>query len=533
MGGKPQPAGVTVGERGGVLKLEVAFGPGALPAGTRVEARVLAGAGDVAEAEEAAPGGWLRPVGPVYTVEPAGGVPLAATVQVTVPYDAALLGDGDPEAICGALWNGAWWERRPSTVDATGHTVSLAADHFSPVTVVYERMYRSDTPGGTVLKAGHFAIHYAEDGPDAPLSNTLYTAHDNAPGGAAPAYVEDLCTYLEQAYVRIAAMGYAMPPEDGPLEAQIRDLHTPGVWQGLGLAEPAPLDGATGPWGPIYIDNQLRDEDGLRKPDVIWRKLKSTAAHEIFHVVQRYNPSFPTWFSEASAAFMEWRLYKDELPEIVPTDHINPRAAFLYNGLWRGSVNDHYAKAAFLIYLQENYCGNCRDILKDGIYPFGGSSYGIYVADLKDSGMYSTLAAAAGRCGGYHGNWASLLGEFARRYYVEWDRWPTAERLLLGNRGAPNMGNAEKVTGYQPEAFDWAARAGEGGAHRFPAYTWHESSAAMWRIATSADAPLGELVGSVPLGKGSTLEVTSPPDASVVAVVLADGFGNRGQPPRP
>lgn len=501
---------VTLGAAGATLECEglrIGFGPGALPKGAQASARVVASAGAVAEARKSRPGGWLVPAGPVYEVSLLQGVPLQAMVEVTLPYDPALLGDADPQQISGALWNGQWWERRPSTVDTAQHTVTFVADHFSQVAAVYERMYETSTAGGTTITAGHFVIHYAADGPEAPLNNSQYIAHEHVPGQEAPgyvsfpnkevpAYVVDLYTYLEEAYLRIAAMGYAMPPDDGPpIEVHIRDLHSPGVLQSLGLAGPKQLDGATGAWGPIYIDNHLRDGSGsLRDPQVVWRKLKATAAHELFHVVQRYNPSFPTWFYEASAVYMEWRLFQNELPEIVPQDHINPRAAFLYNGLWRGSVNDHYAKAAFLIYLQDKY-GGSGDILKDGIYPQGGSSYGVYVAGLKGADLAEVLLKAAQKCGGFRGTWADLLAEFARCYYVEWEQWPAAEKLLSGNRGAPLVQNSLATTGYPREAFEWTAREGGGGSsHTFPEYTWRDGSAAMWRIVTSANTPVSTLV---------------------------------------
>ncbi len=496
----------TLGARGAVLECEglrISFGPGALPEGAQVSARVVASAAAVAEAQRSHPGGWLVAVGPVYEVSLPQGVPLQAMVEVTLPYDPSLLGDADPQQISGALWNGEWWERRPSTVDTAQHTVTFVADHFSQVAAVYERMYETSA----AFTAGHFIIHYATDGPEAPLNNSQYIAHEHVPGQEtpgyvslpnreAPAYVVDLYTYLEEAYRRIADMGYAMPPDSGlPLEVYIRDLHSPGILQSLGLVGPKQLDGATGAWGPIYIDNELRDCSGsLRDPQEVWRKLKSTAAHELFHVVQCYNPSFPTWFYEASAVYMEWRLFGNELPEVVPQDHINPRAAFLYNGLWRGTVNDHYAKAALLIYLQDRY-GGCGDILKDGIYPQGGSSYGIYVAGLKSADMGEVFLKAAQKCGGFRGTWADLLAEFARCYYVEWEQWPTAEKLLSGNRSAPLVQNSLTTTGYREEAFQWKLREGGGGCHTFPKYTWRDGSAAMWRIiVTSASVPVSTLV---------------------------------------
>ena len=112
----------------------------------------------------------------------------------------------------------------------------------------------------------------------------------------------------------------------------------------------------------------------------------------------------------------EWRLFHEELPENLPVEYINPRAAFLYNGLWRGAVNDHYAKTALLIYLQQHYAGSCGDIV-GGIYPQGGSSYGIYVARLKGVDLSQVFQYRA-HLRRLQGTWAELFAEFPR-YYAE------------------------------------------------------------------------------------------------------------------
>ncbi len=520
----PQDTAVTIGAAGATLEcegLQVEFGPGALPEGAKVSAHVVADAKAVADAQKSTPGGWLVPVGPVYEVSVQSDAPLDAMVEVTLPYDPALLGDADPQQINGALWNGAWWERRPSTVDTAGHTVTFVADHFSKITVVYE--LKIDAQG--TCRQGRFAIQYEQSGSSAPLGDKQYHSPRSEHSGTFPTYVEDLGIFLEQAYDRIAAMGYKMPPTDPPIEVEIRDLHSPGVLAQLGITDAQQQDGATGPWGPIYIDNELRDESGkLRDPNVVWRKLKTTAAHEFFHVVQRYNPSFPTWFYEASAVYMEWKLFKDELPEIVPQDHINPRAAFLYNGLWRGSLEDHYAKAAFLIYLQDKY-GGCGDILKDGIYPQGGSSYGVYVAGLKGVDMSAVFLKAAQKCGGFKGTWADLLAGFARCYYEEWDQWPAAERLLIANRAAPAVQNSAAATGYPKEAFEWTTRVEGGGSHTFPVYTWRDGSAALWRILATANTPATTLVltAAAPSDAGAALNWAYPYRYAGTASEIARG----------
>ncbi|MHB1357413.1 MAG: hypothetical protein ACYCZF_15710 [Anaerolineae bacterium] len=501
---------VTLGQNGASLVvqgLRVEFTSAALPPGTRVSGRVVADAQSVAQAERNDPEENYRLVSPVYKVEIVNGLPLQEMIEVTLSYEPSLLGDAEPDTLSGAIWNGQTWELRPSKVDSNTSKVTFIADHFSLLAVVtVPALPEQDAIAGNrgtdssnwvtyQPTGGRFVVYYTRNGPNTPLDNSLYIPHIAEPRPGVPAFVEDLYIFLEQAYNEIANLGYQMPPTDAPIEVVISSLSDSGVMSRLGLARARQLDGATSVAGPLYIDNNLRDDEGnLRDPKVLWRRLKPVAAHELFHYVQRYNPSFPTWFYEASAVYLEWRLYDSELPENVPMDYINPRAAFLYNGLWRGSVNDHYTKAALLIYLQDKYSGSCRDVVSQGIYPQGGSSYGLYVAGLKSVDMSQVFVQAAAKCGGFQGTWSDLFTEFALAYYADWDRWPTANSLLLGNRQTPISANREEITGYGMDVF--VARFGReaGGTRVFPPFTWRDSSAASWYVSSSSYAPLATLV---------------------------------------
>ena len=485
---------VTVTDQGGVLELEglkVEFGPEALPAGTVVRARRLA------RAEERYPrDGPLRLAGPIYAVEPPPGLPLGATVQVTLPYDPAKLPNPqETSGLVGALWDGRAWDRRPATVDVASQTLSFVADHFSVIAPLVEAEGDSLS-----ISTPRFHIRWhAGAGPEEwkPLSGARYVSPRGTADGSVPAYINDLGEYLDEAYGRIQEMGYTMPPTDSPIEVVVQDLNPYGVadlFSEYVLQTPKGYGvyGQTSVWGPIYIDTRLRNPDGgLLPAKEVPERLKTVAGHELFHVVQRYHPSFPTWFYEAGAVFMEWRLYGQEFPHNLP-QIVQAHPQFLYEGMWAGSVGAHYAKAAFLVYLQEQYGRDCggrdRDVLKDGVFAsgFGGSSYLHAAANQRQPDLSQALLAAARLCGGFGGTWDDLLAEFARDYLMEWDDWPTGSALLGGNHDLPLVHAAR---GNAPDAreFTWRTFTDPGGSKAFDLFSWREASAAMWRVEGASD----------------------------------------------
>ncbi|MBI2911490.1 MAG: zinc ribbon domain-containing protein, partial [Chloroflexi bacterium] len=497
-------ASTTVTEQGGVLELEglrIEFGPEALPAGAVVKARRLA------SVEERYPrDAWLQLAGPVYLVETPEGLPQGATVRVTLPYDAARAPDPEASGLSGAVWDGTGWELRPSAVDTAARTVSFVVDHFSPVAPVYRYSPAADraaleTPR-FLIRFGTLATRPLEEpqyvsplgNRDRGMADPLYVSPTEA---VLPAYVQDLGTFLEQAYDRLQSMGYTMPPAEPRIEVWVEDLSPPDLAELLTgeRAARGGLWGRTGVSGPVYIDRRLADADGtLAAPDQVPRRLRVTAGHELFHVVQRNYPSFPTWFYEAGAAFMEWRLYEAELPGTL-AEHVSAHPQFLYEGMWGGNVGAHYAKAALLAYLQDTYGQSCsgpsRDVLKDGVFTsgLGGSAALHAAANLRVPDMSAALLAAARTCGRFNGTWAELLEEFARRYYVEWEGWG-AVAGLLGSRSRALIYANPGTT----EAYNWRAYLDAAGAYRFPVHRWRRDSAALWRVEGNAADLLATLV---------------------------------------
>lgn len=113
----------------------------------------------------------------------------------------------------------------------------------------------------------------------------------------------------------------------------------------------------------------------------------------------------------------------------------------------------------------------------EGFHPFGGSSYGIYAADLRQPDMRQAFVGAAQRCGGFSGTWEDLLAEFATRYYADWEAWPEAGALI---------DSSQRMI---PTVHNHSLDKNPGAAWSFDAHTWAYDSAQLWRIGALQEEP--------------------------------------------
>lgn len=508
-----RPGGVDVVLSG----MTVRFPGGSLPDGTRITVRKLA-------ADDVYKDGRTHLVGPVFDVD-TDARPLTTTVEVIVPYQADAIRGGGPSGVSGALWDGQRWVRHQSRIDESKHTATFVVDHFTNVAAVEEVPllgWDGDLPGPAKATGGrtgltegpreatfqtpHFSIEYATGQGIAPLTNQQYVVQNiEAARDGIPHYITDLGVYLEQAWARYTAMGYVMPPAGERLAVEVRPLTNPG---------------STGPWGPIEIDGDMSDGDGdLRDKEVVWRKLKPTAAHELFHVVQRYNPAFPSWFAETGAAFMEWKLFHTELPENFFGSFMDRAADFTYSGMWSTDTPNAYGKAAFLVFLQERYGSRCstdtRDILKDGVMPSGLPPALIAVSGLPILRMDVPLLEAARRCGDFKGTWDTLFEEFGRVYLADSASWQTFTSVLPNGRETIFSARFSKA----PEAtYRASLHEGEGLVVLAP-QRWVGASAAVWRVRAGAKVPLSTLVVE--------LDNTPPPGTHYKVYTFTQGESRR------
>jgi hypothetical protein len=150
---------------------------------------------------------------------------------------------------------------------------------------------------------GHFTIHYATSGPDAP---------DPTDGNQnqVPDWVETVAGVFEYVYdVEVNKMGYRSPPVSS-LDVYLRDLTGEGVF---GLTADAGRPSFPNVSAPSYIEIDRAFTHPMYTSNGQYTKeqmLRITAAHEFHHAIQfGYNYYFDFWFAEASATWIEDELY--------------------------------------------------------------------------------------------------------------------------------------------------------------------------------------------------------------------------------
>jgi hypothetical protein len=159
--------------------------------------------------------------------------------------------------------------------------------------------------GETVFQSngGHFRVHYATSGADAPPAAD--TNNNNIPD-----WIEAVGDAFEAAYNReITVMGYRAPPEI-PCNVYLQNMTF------FGLTETDTVNGQSAT-SYITIENDFAEQafqssiPGNFSASVKSLKaLQITAAHEFHHVIQfGYNMLFQPWFAEATATWMEDEVY--------------------------------------------------------------------------------------------------------------------------------------------------------------------------------------------------------------------------------
>ncbi|MFZ3208658.1 MAG: MXAN_6640 family putative metalloprotease [Geobacteraceae bacterium] len=162
-------------------------------------------------------------------------------------------------------------------------------------------------PGESVVRsnAGHFSIHFAITGSDAP---PLADGDENG----IPDWVETVADVLEAVYSReISVFGYRPPPTTGggPYDVYLQDLASTSQYGYTESDIPADAD-STSYTSFMVIDNDFAESIYLSGSRTPLMALQIAAAHEFQHAVQYgYNYYFDPWYAEASAAWMEDEVY--------------------------------------------------------------------------------------------------------------------------------------------------------------------------------------------------------------------------------
>lgn len=154
--------------------------------------------------------------------------------------------------------------------------------------------------GETVVRSngGHFNIHYATSGTDAPPLS------DNVNGNGIPDWVENVADVFEAVYNReVSQMGYRQPPNI-PYDVYLQQLASSSEF---GYTQSDQLSGLVAT-SYIVIDNDFADS--IYHPYNGTTGLRITAAHEFHHAIQYgYNYYFDIWYAEATATWVEDEVY--------------------------------------------------------------------------------------------------------------------------------------------------------------------------------------------------------------------------------
>ncbi len=171
--------------------------------------------------------------------------------------------------------------------------------------VLAKYLYAPNLSGEAIARSGggHFNIHYATIGADAPpLTDNL---SDGSPGSnGIPDWVETVADTFEAVYAReVAGMGYRQPPTI-PYDVYLQQLASLSEF---GHTQSDVLTGLSAT-SFIVIDNDFAD--AIYGPYGGLTGLRITAAHEFHHAIQYgYNYYFDIWYAEATASWIEDEIY--------------------------------------------------------------------------------------------------------------------------------------------------------------------------------------------------------------------------------
>ncbi len=188
-------------------------------------------------------------------------------------------------------------------------TQKALAKYVSRPTLENVRSYAS--PGG------HFNIHYATTGADAPVLT------DTTPANGTPDWVERVAQVFEDVYAsEVTAKGYRPPPVSR-YDVYLRDLRADLAY-GL-TSDDGAFSSGVSVGSYIEIDKAFTDSiftvNGLYTAD---QMLQITAAHEYNHAIQfGYNYYFDLWYGEVTSTWMEDEVY----------DSVNQLYSYLHNYL--------------------------------------------------------------------------------------------------------------------------------------------------------------------------------------------------------
>ena len=355
---------------------------------------------------------------------------------------------------------------------------------------------------------GHFVIHYATSGADAPdLSD--------ADGNGVPDWVEQVAAVFENVYsAEVTTMGYRPPPVVR-YDVYLEDLTSLGAY-GFTTDDGFPAAPSASSASYIEIDKAFTAamfEHTATGDFTPLQSLSVTAAHEFNHAIQYgYNYYFDIWYAEATATWMEDEVYDavNQLYSYLP-GYLGSTATLSLDAPING--RSEYGRWIFNRYLAQDHSNALiRDIWKR-------LSTLAAPADGSDIPMLPVIEATLGSAG------STLSGEF----------FGFAENVYLRN-WTTHPGDLSRIPAVTPAAiftsYPVVSSAAAGSVVTLPHYSF-----AYYQFLPSATAPadLTLTFSALPSGmdviafrKGSDGSITTYPLNQSAGTLTVPSF-NTGQ----
>jgi len=262
-------------------------------------------------------------------------------------------------------------------------------------------------PASYPSPGGHFSIHYATSGPDAPDLT-------DADGNGVPDWVETVAAVFDHVYsVEVGTMGFQAPPVDR-YDVYLEDLTLQGAY-GFTSDDGIPTPPVTSVASYIEIDKSFSDPMFEQTPNGFFYPVQSlsvTAAHEFNHAIQYgYNYYFEFWYAEMTATWMEDEVYDsvNQLYSYLPS-YLSSMGRIAINAPIDGA--SEYGRWIFNRYLAEGYSASLIKEVWTRLASIAAPS------DGSDIPMLPVIDAALGARGSSIGN--ELFGLAKNLYLRDW-----------------------------------------------------------------------------------------------------------------
>ena len=352
-------------------------------------------------------------------------------------------------------------------------TFNILAQNWDHLPAIYQREFQGiflrpgqpGSPYGSInlpkkFDTAHFRFHYTTVGPHAP------PLEDVNPMNGVPDYV-DLCAEAHERsfHVEVNLMGFKKPLDDFWV-AENGGNHKYDVYlfefPALGFTTTDWYNGRVLPtvttFGPYFaINSRLHDYYGKLKGN---RFIETTTAHEFLHGIQfAYNAFMPGWFMEASATWIESKVYDGGLSEdrddIADPDEIGESNAY-----------DDYPQQLGIFLDQPDIALDSRV----GLHEYAAVIWVFYMAERFDVDIVRQIYGIATE-GSYRefGNFMEVFTNHgttlveAFKTFTEWNYFThnrdDGKHYLNGHRFPPVVIHPHDVHDTYPVRVDWDSEA--------------------------------------------------------------------------